>query len=1471
MNRNSLQKWLVLCLSVSAMALLMGMGGVAAFAETYQYTIESGDYEIEETQAGTQEIKMEGFGRLLIPGKPNLPSRIFTISIPPEMVVVSVDVEGIGPVQLDGTYQIAPAPSHLPGNGDPALVELAEQLFKDNYSASYESDEAYPESTGEFVGQGGFRKYNLVDVRFTPFSYTPKTGILVHFPQAIVTIEYEQDNNPETGAIIQEENIKEVEDKAQDLILNYDDAQQWYPPPAEPGSPPYEFVIVTTEDLEDSVWPIKNWEICKGRGVYVATTEDISSSYSGADLAEKIRNFLRANLSGWGILKVLLVGDLADVPMRYCRTPDPWGTWTTYPTDYYYAELSSSDYYSWNADHDSYYGERGQDSVDFVNEVDVGRIPWSDPDVVEAICLKMADYEYSSDTAYKKNVLLPEAFWDEDTDNAVLADMMWNNFYSAAGYTRWRLFEYGPHWYSTYTRDATMTHTNVVDDWSDDQFGSVCWSGHGSPTRATYDAHYNYYSFIESADNEDLNDAYPSVIYSNSCSTAYPENADNLGRQMLRLGGVAFVGSVRVMAYMPGWDALADGWGNTLAYLFSQKSRYSAGSSIGYSHQQALRDMYTTYGWGNEWSSMFEYVLYGNPDLWIRARPAALPNLTYNFKTDWPYPIVPRSTAGCTDLSCPVTTTLPGNTSDTYLNWSWQNDGSVDAPSTRNYHYLDGTWYGYSPRTIAAYGVDTTMNWDYGPTITGGRHTLWYEIDEDEWVWETDETDNCWCHQFVWSPYALADDTPIARGAAPHADAWGCCSGSYYNNDGFSFYVGSAWPNKYWSAVGVLPYNPDADYDVRLWDIGDYTGSEAGFGGGYLEWSTYGGSASDFVIVNNNTADTGTYTAGAINRSNETGNFHIEEATSTKIYAGSNGTYSMSSTAVLDIYEYYISTSGDDYGFKLEQTSGTCDLGMSLYDDETEHCTKSEYMTGGYANSGGDGADESMQVTIPDAGYHGLVIWKVDASDYSKTASYNIKVGKCATPSALSSPSPADGATDVSVDADLDWADSADTEFYQVWFKKRENSSWDYLGSTETSSWALGTLDEATTYDWWVRAENICGGYAYDSWSFTTEDNTAPTPNPMTWLKEPYETSMSVIAMVATTATDPLGPITYRFECTGSPTGGTGGTSSSWISSTSYTDSGLSTNHQYGYRVYAKDGSGNSTSAPAINYDFTDIESSTGITFGTITATSIQARSTNTPTGLTRGNSGLNIYNDTNSTSSGWKQNNDLWNSGGLTPNTSYSFRALSRNGDANATSYSPTGTKYTLANLPTAGAFSNVTDSSIQANWSANGNPAGTQYYCENTTAGTNSGWITDTAWTDTGLNSNTGYSFRVKARNGDGVETGWRSLGSETTLAAQPGAAAFSNVTQESIQANWTANGNPAGTEYYCENTTAGTNSGWITDTAWNSTGLNCNTSYDFRVKARNSDLVETAWVSLGSRSTRRCGDAVCVVPFIQLLLLN
>jgi hypothetical protein len=100
----------------------------------------------------------------------------------------------------------------------------------------------------------------------------------------------------------------------------------------------------------------------------------------------------------------------------------------------------------------------------------------------------------------------------------------------------------------------------------------------------------------------------------------------------------------------------------------------------------------------------------------------------------------------------------------------------------------------------------------------------------------------------------------------------------------------------------------------------------------------------------------------------------------------------------------------------------------------------------------------------------------------------------CPVPGEPSGPTPGDGLTGVSIDADLDWADAIDAETYDVYFGTDSPPPLYAEGVTE-SSLALPTHQYCTRYYWGVVAKNSCGNFNEGVvWEFTTENGPPGTP-----------------------------------------------------------------------------------------------------------------------------------------------------------------------------------------------------------------------------------------------------------------------------------------------------------------------------------------------------------------------------------------
>lgn len=628
----------------------LGLLFVLAFnAKAEQLTVEltSETYEIINLPDGSHEIRMENFGNILTPGKPLLPSKTFLIAIPPGAEINSINIVGLDPELLNGKYRIVPAPMMLPMDGDQALSDEALRVYRENKEAAYSADAFYPQQPVILDGEGSYRQFQFVRINFAPFSYNAVTQQLVYYENAVVTIDYtivatKQKSSPLKQNFAQSQTSR----NASVLLYNFEEAIPWYQKYFEPNSNSsyYDYVIITTDALQNALSSFVSWKQSVGYSMNVVTVNWINSNYSGVDLPQKIRNFLIDKYTEWGIEYVLLVGDVANVPMRMC-SPKANTTSENTPTDYYYADLTGN----WDSDGDSRYGEYGQDNVDWIPEVMVGRIPWSDASTVSQICTKLINFENNRGT-WKKNALLLGAmsnYQNEDnrgyakTDGATLMEIHKLLIQNISGsYTT--MYEKAGLSASAYSCTKSLTHTNIINDWSAGQYGMVNWWGHGSKTSAyrkwwsTDDGdnipessagEINWEAMVSTNDCGSLSNTYSPIIFACSCNNGWPEST-NLGKEMIKRGSSGIVASSRLSWYSIGWSHQNHGGNASIDYYFfyyliNQDDKVGDAlfnSKVYYS----THFMYSSWGYVC-WQNMFDFNLYGDPSLY---RPGLTPVAT---------------------------------------------------------------------------------------------------------------------------------------------------------------------------------------------------------------------------------------------------------------------------------------------------------------------------------------------------------------------------------------------------------------------------------------------------------------------------------------------------------------------------------------------------------------------------------------------------------------------------------------------------------------------------------------------------------------------------------------------------------------------------------------------------------------------------------------------------------------------------
>ncbi|MCG8697454.1 MAG: fibronectin type III domain-containing protein, partial [Bacteroidales bacterium] len=225
----------------------------------------------------------------------------------------------------------------------------------------------------------------------------------------------------------------------------------------------------------------------------------------------------------------------------------------------------------------------------------------------------------------------------------------------------------------------------------------------------------------------------------------------------------------------------------------------------------------------------------------------------------------------------------------------------------------------------------------------------------------------------------------------------------------------------------------------------------------------------------------------------------------------------------------------------------------------------------------------------------------------------------------------------------------------------------------------------------------------------------------------------------------------------------------------------------------------------------------------------------------------------------------------GLDCNTSYSFKVRAKDAAGNKSAFNNPKSVSTsdcdiidiiAPTVPGSISFSNITKTSVKLSWGKSTDNVGVTGYdvfMNNSLKTT----VTGTSATITGLNCETSYTFKVRAKDAAGNKSAFNNPKSASTSDCDiidniaptvPGSVSFSNITKTSLKISWgasTDNVGVTGYNVYMNNNYNTT----VNGTSATITGLDCNTSYSFKVRAFDAAGNQSAFNASKSASTSAC----------------
>ncbi len=506
--------------------LLLSLFTTGLNAANLEYVYHFQDPEIRHNG----DFQVISFENTLVTGRtgePSLPYHSVQLLLPPGEEAVRVSYVFEDETPLEGSFTLFPRQASRPLSEGPSGDFIQDRSV-------YADEHPYPATPWGSYSTHFRNGHPVLLATFTPVSYIPVSGKVSYHKKVIVTVE----TRPTERATLALENLtgslsvrKQISRFVQnpEMMASYSQASL--------RDENYQLLIIAPQAFASSFQDLRATYLTRGIKSALVTTETINISAAGADLQEKIRNFIIQEYQQNSIEYVLLGGDVEHIPPRgfYCHVQSS----SVYednniPADLYYSALDGN----WNTDGDNLWGEIGED--DLLPDVAVARMPFSNQQQLSRLLLKTIRYQDQPVTGeFRKPLMAGEELWQSPLTYGedyleLLIGLRTDNGYTTDGipvnYNFNKMYDHLSYWGGYDLINAINQGTSFIHH-----------SGHANQS---YVMRLN----ISDINNENFSqvngvDHNYSLIYTHGCLCGAFDENDCIGEAMVNINNFAVAGA----------------------------------------------------------------------------------------------------------------------------------------------------------------------------------------------------------------------------------------------------------------------------------------------------------------------------------------------------------------------------------------------------------------------------------------------------------------------------------------------------------------------------------------------------------------------------------------------------------------------------------------------------------------------------------------------------------------------------------------------------------------------------------------------------------------------------------------------------------------------------------------------------------------------------------------------------------------